>query len=406
MSGKKRILIAAHTFPPYSGIGGRRWAKFAKYFEREGHDVSVISADLGQTKNSNWTQDVRNVKHSTYPHKFPAVLSSDPSTVVKKMSYRLALKRMLRKSKGTPYDRALLDKVSFQEKLKSELSDKHPDILIVTGAPFMLLVYAADLKADFPETTFVADFRDPWTWGTSYGYKALSPKRLAFEKGLEQKVCEVFDVITSPWPEIIEKLKLAYPSGANKMKVLSHGYDPDDVQGGQVAFGESPTTKKILYGGTIYDGMVEQLIAIGQIALAHTDEFTVDIYASSVSQIEGVEGIDVKSSLPSVEFFQKAREADFLLFPIPEHLKDGVPTKLYEYAALRKPVLAFGHKGKVSDFVEQNGMGVFIESFKDIPSFINENKKFTSDGVWFKAYAFESIVSSFLSEINQLKTTK
>lgn len=406
MSGKKRILIAAHTFPPFSGIGGRRWAKFAKYFERDGHEVSVISADLGPSKNSNWTQDVRNVKHSAYPHKFPSVLSSDPKSVVEKLSYRLALKSMLLKSKGTPYDRALLDKEAFQKKLKSELFEFRPDILIVTGAPFMLLVHAAEFRADFPNTIFVADFRDPWTWGTSYGYRELSPKRLNFEKSLEKKVCEIFDVVTSPWPEIIEKLQSAYPSESKKMMVLSHGYDPDDLHGGQVSFGEISSTKKILYGGTIYEGMEAQLKAIGQVASTNADQISVDVYTSVISQIEHIAGIDAKKSLPSVAFFQKAREADWLLFPIPKHLKDGVPTKLYEYAALRKPVLAFGHKGKVSQFIEENGMGVFIDNFENIPSVLMDNMKFSSDGKWFKPYAFESIVSSFLNKINQLEPAK
>ena len=52
------ILIISHTFPPYKGIGGRRWAKFAKELARRGHPVHVVhSAGSEDLMGSLWTDD-------------------------------------------------------------------------------------------------------------------------------------------------------------------------------------------------------------------------------------------------------------------------------------------------------------------------------------------------------------
>ena len=62
------VLLVSYTFPPYKGIGGRRWAKFAKALARRGHPVHVIhSAGADSLKGSLWSADVEHPNIITHP---------------------------------------------------------------------------------------------------------------------------------------------------------------------------------------------------------------------------------------------------------------------------------------------------------------------------------------------------
>ena len=42
MNNLKHVLLISYSYPPYPGIGGRRWAKFSKYLSRLGFVIHVI----------------------------------------------------------------------------------------------------------------------------------------------------------------------------------------------------------------------------------------------------------------------------------------------------------------------------------------------------------------------------
>ena len=54
----KKVLIVSYVFPPKSGIGGRRWAKFSKYLNRMDIDLKVLTFQKKNDSNfSNWSKD-------------------------------------------------------------------------------------------------------------------------------------------------------------------------------------------------------------------------------------------------------------------------------------------------------------------------------------------------------------
>ena len=62
------ILIICHSFPPNSGIGGRRWAKFAKELAHRGYTVHVIrNSTTARVRTSLWTNDVKNPNIIAHP---------------------------------------------------------------------------------------------------------------------------------------------------------------------------------------------------------------------------------------------------------------------------------------------------------------------------------------------------
>ncbi len=392
-------MIVSQTFPPYAGVGGRRWAKFAKYLLRTGADVQVLCANMGGSRNSPWSRDVSEISVETYAHRFPSVLTANPANVLEKIAYRLWLIYLKMVSKGSPYDRAILDRGAFYQAFVEKMDAFKPDVVIATGAPFRLLAYIADVINAFPNSRFIADFRDPWTWGESYGYAHLSEKRLNFEKQLEEKVVSQFHFTTSPWPEIVTRLQKLYPAAQRKISLLPHAYDPDDFP---ARLQTAELDKDLLvFGGNIYHGLEDTMNDIIAFVRSRSKNLRMEIYSGNLNKIhERGEGVKMHAPIPAFEFFEKAQQAQAIIFLIPEHLKDGVPTKLFEYAYLGRPIIAIGYRGRVSEFVEAKSLGIFVDAVSDLGEIDFDMLKVSAEPEWLKAYNYANITESLLKLIN------
>ncbi len=387
----KRILIASYTFPPYAGIGGRRWAKFAKFLVKKGHEVQVVHAETDKPKGSLWNKDVEGIATKTFPSNYPVILEVVPSSIIEKLQYRRALRKVKKASQGSPYDRALLDRESFLRRMCVSIDSFNPEYLVVTGGPFLLLKYTLDLIQDFPRIKFVADFRDPWTWGEAFGYKYLTGKRLQFEQDTEKSVCEKFDLITTPSEEIKHRLQKKYPDSGDKIHVLSHGFDMDDLGEDVVPNGDGGY---LIYGGNVYQGAEEELVEIARVAFQKMGIET-KVYTSSVNIRSNAEGLTVLPSIPPNQFYQKVKESKAVLFPIRENFKDGVSTKLFEFAACQKPIIAFGLGGELSRLIEEKGLGRFLESPELIVECINDLSATESN--WYLNFEFSKVTDQLLN---------
>ena len=101
----KRVIILCYGFPPNTGIGGRRWAKFAKYLAKKSWQVEVVCKKNTSAKISTWENDVaqenirRHFIKSNYPKK--ETLQIPPrSTSPKAISFRLFHRLKSRKAIG------------------------------------------------------------------------------------------------------------------------------------------------------------------------------------------------------------------------------------------------------------------------------------------------------------------
>ena len=90
---KKTVLLIVPEFPPNDSIGGRRWAKFAKYLAQSGVAVKVIA--FLPPKNAgkkSWTKDISHPDIEVFylPSGYPSILLSTSKNlfwrVLKKIS--------------------------------------------------------------------------------------------------------------------------------------------------------------------------------------------------------------------------------------------------------------------------------------------------------------------------------
>jgi len=389
----ERILIVSQTFPPYNGIGGRRWAKLAKYLCKAGIEIEVICADLGRDKTSPWTEDVNGVPVFTYEHSFPKILEQFPKSLFDKLNYRLQVARLKKISKGTPYDRALLDRDSFLKTFYRRLREFKPHTVVVTGAPFYLLHYALEAKAEFSDIFFVADFRDPWTWGNSYGYSKLSEKRLLHEKALEENVVAKYNMVLSPWPSLVNRLQEIYAKFSGKIKLLEHGYDPDDFTIGTAEFENE--SFDVIFGGTIYQGMERSL---EKIIFQFNQDLRLGIFSNDLHKLRpNAKSVHSGDLISSKDFLNKVAQSKAVLMLIPFHMKDGIPSKLFEYAYVSTPIIAIGHKGSLAEFIETNQFGIFLEDESQLLEVMIKLPDLEKNDEVLLNYNFEHLTKKLLS---------
>ncbi len=397
MPGKQVFLVICHTFPPYQGIGGRRWAKFAKAMARQGHEVHVVCSSGGaELKGSLWTKDVETpgIFIHELPQHYPTVLFKRPLITLRdRVRYHFWLRAMRLLVKGNWFDKTIL-----WEKQLVTLCDvlivKHGvRAVVVSGAPFSLMSHTLRVKKKHPSVRFIADFRDPWTWAGGYGFPSLPPRRQARERALEAKAVRSFDFITSPHISIIDHLRTTYDGDLSKYHYLPHAFDPDELP---TAVARSKDDLfKMVYAGNVYDpaeatAFFEALFA-GLERLGHLDpsalaRSVLDIYITDGdasqyrddAQRRGL-GAQVRfhDPLGPQEFFACAAQADLALAFIPKANRDLLGTKFHELFYLRIPVLHIGEPGVVSGIITAQRLGstVRVEDLTaEVPKLIRRER--------------------------------
>ncbi|MCB0792647.1 MAG: glycosyltransferase [Flavobacteriales bacterium] len=376
----EHILIIAHTFPPYRGIGGRRWAKFAKAFARQGHPVHVIhSKGPRELLGSLWTEDLRHpdIHPVDLPQRYPTVLFKRPLThASERLAYHFWTRVLPLFAAGNYFDKAVFWRRQLLRTAGDLITRYDIRQVIVTGAPFRLMVHALELKASCG-VALTCDFRDPWTWlATAYGQSLLSEERMAHERLLERRVVEGADRIVSPHPSVIDHLRKAYPEQAAKVERLPHAIDPDEL--GDPMPPRNDGEFRLIYAGSLYgaeeaEAYLEKVVLAFEALRMHDPErfahVTFDLYITGhgvEAYREMVRGPGLEDRIrfhaprPAKEIFRLIAASDAVLIFIPSFNKDLLGTKFTEVFHLRRPVIHVGEPGAVSRFIRDNRLGTSI----------------------------------------------
>jgi len=392
---KKTILIIAYVFPPFPGIGGRRWAKLAKYLTRLGYDVHVITAHNPFDEISTSLSDVKgnkNIHLHVLPAKYPRVLHGKDKGVISKISYRINLALLKLRVRGTIYDRAVFWQKSMEKKTEELIRSYAIETIVATGAPFRVLYYAVQLKNKHSNLQVIADIRDPWSWNThAYGFPGLSEKRLAVERSMEKTVMEKADKILVPVENMKSKLESLYPQYASKIHLLRHGYDTDEIEPIKQ---NSKTKIRLLFYGTLYPSIEEFIEKTAVVLAAKKENVTLDIFSDSqryheIFQSAGAnENVNYYGLLPSKELFARFKEYDYVMLVHPDYGRDNLSTKFFEIIASNLPILYVGNAGMAASYIEENKVGIWLK-----PDRLEEDLKAVLEKKYVFNYNFDLDIS-------------
>lgn len=367
----KNILILSYTFPPAPGIGGRRWAKFAKYLVRNNHCNVYVLTCRKSGHSSPWAKDVESYQHHIFffEDPYPAVINLSEYSFLNKILYRVALMGLKLKHRGNVYDRSMMLKQPFIEQVKRLIIEKKVDTLLVSGGPFYWMYTLLKLKPLLPHVQFVADFRDPWANNkTAFGYAELPPQRLAFEQKAEQEVVAGYNKILSVSDEMNEYfLTVNGHREKGKFFCIPNGFDRDDLPFTKNQPNESDRLQ-LIFTGTLYHKTKELLNALAQ-ALTHLKTFNPELYqyirfnfyGDSPRQLQELfkpfETVVFHGVVSLQKVYEEISESDVCMLFLTDDLGYSLSTKFYEYVFMKKPILVFSAGGSTADFVVNNKLG-------------------------------------------------
>lgn len=398
MEGKNNILIVCFSFPPFPGIGGRRWAKFAKHLAKQNFNVQVLAAENNSSIVSEWAKDVahKNITLTTIPLGLSKVFSFYPKSIFEKLTYKFLSLKARFQIQGNKQDKIFFIKDRLLNTADRIISKNKISTIIITIPPYKLSYYLLSLKKKYPNIKFIVDYRDPWTDNRSYhGFADISSEDLKAEIEYEKEVLKMADVVFDVNKQSLKVLSVKVSTRAKFMH-LPNGYDNDDYTGFE-AVNSTGNGLHFVYTGSFYPNLVDSLRSLvaclkrietennSLYKQLHFDFYgNMDHNAVELLKQSNCNAIQFHGNLPQKEVLKKIATANYcMLFSAVDH-NHAMNTKFYEYLYFKKPILYFGGKGDTSDFILNNKVGLMFEPEgmqESLHSFLcsNELKCFKAD---------------------------
>jgi glycosyltransferase involved in cell wall biosynthesis len=363
-------LLISYLFPPVGGIGVQRALSLAKYLPQCGFEVHVLKA----TNAGGPVYDpdlVRQVPSGVRVHE--AFTPEIPFAIRQKLWARLNkpaapengappagpgfVKRLL-----TGTARRIMNPepeilwVPFALRKARQIVKRHGiGYVMVTVPPFSALVVGARLKREFPKLVLVSDFRDEWL---SFYLKDFdfqnSPGTRRKAETIERESVEASDLVVAVNRSSRDEIRKRYPNQVErKFQVLPNGYDPA-VFAGVDAVAVRHDRMIVTHVGTVYKTATPRFYLDAVDSLPEEVRSQIETrFVGRVSESERalMEGrksrITQLGFMPQAEALKHMAATDYLLLTMTNDI--SVPGKVFEYLAVRKPILAIAAPGSEVD---------------------------------------------------------
>lgn len=376
----KKILIISYYWPPSGGPGVQRWLKFVKYLPEFGWEPTVFIPEnpsypiIDETLEKEVSKDLKIIKTKIWePYQIAEFFGKDNKKfkagqfdVGENQSLKSKLSIWVRGNFFIPDARVFWVNPSVKF-LRKYLKENHFDALVTTGPPHSMHLIGLNLKKEFPNLKWIADFRDPWTEISYYQHLKLTKVADRKHRNLEQKVFENADITLATSYSDAENFK---KKGANAV-CITNGFDVDNQK--SKTENSEPSTQFTLS----YIGVLEQLRnpevlwKVLNDLIKENEDFRKDFELKFVGRIddkilEKIENSELKNSVKNLGYLSHSEanlemeKSDLLLMTnFPEEKSKGIiPGKIFEYLATKKQIISFGPKDSdVKKILEETNAG-------------------------------------------------
>lgn len=368
--GRKKLLMIAYYFPPIGGAGAIRPLKTAKFLPLYGWDPIVLTVNNPDWYYARDNQLLKDMPLSAIIVRSPMLRSTWLYRILNPLRFR-KLDLFLKRYVVHPDDQ--IGWLPFAVRVASALIKKeHIAAIYSTSAPLTshLIAYYLCKRFNIP---WMADFRDEWLENPDLPLPTALHRCLHYR--LEGTIVKTASKVITAAP-VFSRLLAKHCPDESKIETITMGFDPDDYRdicGVPYRPNEkfTVTFSGLFYGSFRPDHLlkaVNTLISEGEIP-----KKTVSlrfIGANSIHDLkepDKYELCEFTGFIPHEQATQLAGQSDVLLLLLSrERGKDVIPSKTFEYMAMKKPVLAIVPVGgDVAKIIRETGIGL-VADFENI----------------------------------------
>jgi len=374
---QRNVLIIAYYFPPM-GLGGvQRTLKFAKYLPTFGWRPIVLT--VGPTGYYAFDESLlKEVEESGI--EVVRTGSFDPNRIFKNKGRVRQPREIFRKLLQFLGDCFFIPdtKIGWKRKAIKAASEilktRKIDAILATAPPQTDFLIGLALKRKF-KVPLVLDYRDAWI---EYPFKYFpTPLHRWRHKRLERKVVRGCDRIVVTHRRVKESLVKRYPFLRYlDVTIVAQGFDPTDLDIPMVEQTGPRRKLRITHAGTFYGGRnPESLLRALHSLLKASPEVRGRVELNFVgntrkedqalvSRLGLQNDVNFLGYLDHRVCIKHLMEADILWFALDNDYQS--PGKLYEYFAIRKPILASVVDGYTKQLLAESGVAQCVP-LSDIP---------------------------------------
>lgn len=380
---KQRVLIISYYWPPYTGSGVQRWLKFAKYlpdFDWEPLVYTPESPEYG-LQDESFLKEIPStctvIKRPIWePYKllnlFKGKSKQSNIGLVKSNASKGLKDKILNWIRGNifiPDPRVFWVRPSIRF-LTQYLKDNPVDVIITTGPPHSMHLIGLGLKQKLG-IKWLADFRDPWSkldFLDQFMVTAWSRKR--YEK-LERRVLQQADLVLGTSQSMKDFLQ---DFDHQKFHTITNGYDEADFEKiPQV----QPERFIISHTGLLNENrnplnLWKVLNELSEENEAFRNELEIQLTglvdSNVVEMIQAYpllkERLKLQTYQPHNKVIEQNARAAVLLMLInnTHNANANIPGKLFEYLAVKRPILSIGKRSAdASKIVKACNAGFALE---------------------------------------------
>lgn len=385
---QRRLLLVAYAFPPVGGAGVQRPSKWVKYLHRAGWQVTVLTPQNPSVpvRDDSLLEEVPAETVFLRPktlepsYRWKASLNHDVTSRPRRC---LPLKHWLRAAIGgflQPDPQILWypQAVSCAVRYLQEVSH---DAILVTAPPFSSFLIGASLRRRC-RLPLILDYRDEWDLSNRYLEHASRGVYSRFiQERMQRYVLRVADAVIATTQASKQRLqeRIQQVQGHAQAVCIYNGYDEEDLRQTTHTSSVPPVPDgcfRLVYTGTLWNLTSIEPLAIGlELLHRHSPDLAsrvelVCVGRKTPEQRQHLERLKQETScrvvdiayLPHEEILPWLRSADALCLLLTDTpgAERVVPAKLFEYLALRKPIVALLPEGESAQLVAEYAQAGFF----------------------------------------------
>lgn len=395
----KRVLVIAYYFPPIATSGSVRPAAFCRYLPDFGWTPTVVTTDgaaldpplpedhslcdglpsdldVFRVWHNNPNQLLLRARDWVYAlcgrqRRVPDQSGDGEASASNQRTERSAIGRLLdpilERVLSVP-DPQKFWRVPALRASEQLITERRPDVILATGMPWTSLLIGKRLS-ERHGIPLVADFRDPWATNPYATYSSL--RRKLHVELMEAEVCTHAAAVIANTDELAESFRAKYPYRAERVVAITNGFDASLLR--QPTFHEPAAFRlEMTHFGSVYTkrsplSLFQALLKIvteqpdlsQRLGVNFIGEWNIrDPLCNRLAcELEQCGILKREARIGRDECLSRMACTPVLLV-LQEGTPMQIPAKLYEYIAMRRPLVILGGIGATANLVQKHHLGL------------------------------------------------